>query len=138
MPTNIKNYISKEYQMKLAVAAPSGAFTIGEVVGNNAVQGSATALGVLKEIQGTAGNTVFILDSIQGTAIFADADTVTGYTSTETAVVDSVADAGSFVLDGSDIHITESGIERHTVTAGGRTIKEVLVASRTLATKQAA
>jgi hypothetical protein len=137
MPTNFNKYVPATIQSRIEVAAPTGTFTIGETVGNNAVQGSATALGVLKAVELNGANTVLVIDNISGTALFADAATVTGYTSTATAVVDTIADIGSETINGQNVYSTPGGLVTKKVT-GTRVRKETLIASRGFAAKQAA
>lgn len=132
MTQSLKNYISKEYQVRIQTAAPTGTFTVGEVVMNGANLGASTAFGVLKAIEGSGGTTELIVDSIGGvevsgtaygsTVLFVDGDTVTGNTSAATAVIDTVVGDA----DGADIKLTARGIERIR-KIGSRVVSEVLV-----------
>ena len=147
MPQALSKYISKEYQVKVEVAAPTGTFAIGDVVANNAAIGSATFYGLVKKVGGTGATTYLMLEPFapltvngtvyESTAIVADAATLYGYVQSSgastgaSAVVDTVTGA-----DGADVLLTAKGIER-VRNIGGRIVSEVLVAVRDFATKQA-
>jgi hypothetical protein len=127
MPQNLKDYISKEYLFKIAGVAATGTYTVGYPVGNAATAAGSTVTGVLKAVKGTGASTVYLVDSIAGTTIFADTDTLyflsaDGTSSTGSSAIDDVVGA-----DGSDFALTARGIERVT-KVGGRVISEVLVA----------
>lgn len=138
MSQAIKKYISKEYQVKIAIGAPTGTFAKGDVIANNAVLANATFYAVVLAVKGTGADTYLICNSFGGTrvngveygstAIVADAETIYGYVASSgastgaSAVVDTVTGA-----DGADVALTSRGIER-VKKIGNRVVSEVLVA----------
>ena len=138
MSQAIKKYISKEYQINIAIGAPVGTFAKGNVVANNAVLANATFFAVIVAVKGSGASTVLVCNSFGGTVvngtaygsttIVADAETLYGFVASSgastgaSAVVDTVTGA-----DGADVALTSRGIER-VRKIGSRVVSEVLVA----------
>lgn len=84
---------SKTQLKAITVSVPLGTFRIGDVFGNNATQGSATATGIFIYRQTIGGNVKFVYLPVTGT--FANADELTNYTRTGSGFVSgSPANAG--------------------------------------------
>jgi hypothetical protein len=75
-------------------SAGSGTFTEGEVIGNNATQSSATALGVITNVAGTGADPDLTVYYIGDLTPFTGSDTVFSYETSAQADVDTVSDTG--------------------------------------------
>lgn len=78
--------------MTIGTITGAGGFTIGDRIGDNATEGSATKTGVVVGIYASNTKLVFVA----GTGTFADTDTVYNYSATANAPVDSAPSAAGW------------------------------------------
>jgi len=83
----------------LECSGGSGTFVEGEVIGNNDVKASATALGVITDVAGTSSDPDLTVYMVGDLTDFTNSDTVESYSTTADGDVDTVSAVGPTNLD---------------------------------------
>lgn len=90
----------------------SGTFVVGEVIGNNATQSSATALGIITNVAGTTADPDLTVYLVGDLTAFTGTDTVYSYSTSAQADVDTVSNTGPAATGPAAITATFAGVQK--------------------------